>query len=137
NADRAFVGMASDSQLGFLGNTGANWGLVMDTTTGNVGIGIGATDPNAKLQVAGSIRSPMWNVTQVMNERNGPLTLTPVFGATFNTGGGTLLIFASGSGFSPSGGPIGMQILVDGKERGRALTFTNEIQSHKAFVANA
>ena len=36
--DRAFVGMASDTQIGFYGNTGANWGLVMDTTSGQVDI---------------------------------------------------------------------------------------------------
>jgi hypothetical protein len=36
--DRAFVGMASDTQVGFFGNTGANWGLLMDTTSGQVDI---------------------------------------------------------------------------------------------------
>lgn len=34
--DQAFVGMAGDTQVGFWGNTGANWGLVMDTTSGQV-----------------------------------------------------------------------------------------------------
>ncbi len=34
--DRAFVGMATDTQVGFWGNTGANWGLTMDTTNGLV-----------------------------------------------------------------------------------------------------
>jgi len=38
-ADRALVGMALDDLVGFWGNTGAGWGLVMNTTTGNVGIG--------------------------------------------------------------------------------------------------
>ncbi|MFE6922873.1 hypothetical protein ACFVAV_17705 [Nocardia sp. NPDC057663] len=32
--DRAFVGMASDTEVGFWGNTGAGWGLKMDTTSG-------------------------------------------------------------------------------------------------------
>jgi hypothetical protein len=36
NADQAFVGMADDSRVGFWGNTGANWGLTMDTTSGEV-----------------------------------------------------------------------------------------------------
>ena len=39
NADRAFVGMALDDRVGFWGHSGAQWGLVMDTTSGNVGIG--------------------------------------------------------------------------------------------------
>ncbi len=37
--DQAFVGMSSDTQVGFWGNTGAGWGFVMDTTTGNVSFG--------------------------------------------------------------------------------------------------
>ena len=53
NADRAFVGMATDTQVGLWGNTGANWGLVMDTGTGNVGIGISVNAPAAKLDVGG------------------------------------------------------------------------------------
>lgn len=36
NADRAFVGMADDNTVGFWGNTGANWGLKMDTGNGAV-----------------------------------------------------------------------------------------------------
>ncbi len=36
--DRAFVGMANDNQIGLWGNTGANWGLLMDTTSGNLTI---------------------------------------------------------------------------------------------------
>jgi hypothetical protein len=52
--DQAFVGMAGNNQVGFWGNTGANWGLVMDTSNGNVGIG--TTDPKAKLEVNGNLR---------------------------------------------------------------------------------
>ncbi|HAX75197.1 MAG TPA: hypothetical protein DCY88_05005 [Cyanobacteria bacterium UBA11372] len=36
--DQAFVGMSSDTQVGFWGNTGAGWGLVMDTTTGKIDV---------------------------------------------------------------------------------------------------
>jgi len=54
NKDQAFVGMASDTGVGFWGNTGANWGLVMDTTTGNVRIGPGQKAPNARLEVQGN-----------------------------------------------------------------------------------
>jgi len=38
NADRAFVGMADDTHVGFWGNTGAGWGLRVDTSTGDVAI---------------------------------------------------------------------------------------------------
>ncbi len=57
NNDRAFVGMASDTQVGFWGNTGAAWGLAMDTTTGNVGIGIQTGAPAAKLDVGGAVHA--------------------------------------------------------------------------------
>ena len=52
--DRAFIGMAGDAQVGMWGNNGAGWGLVMDTSSGNVGIGIGQGAPAAKLDVGGS-----------------------------------------------------------------------------------
>ena len=38
NEDRAFVGMASDDEVGLYGNKGAQWGLKMNVTTGNVTI---------------------------------------------------------------------------------------------------
>ncbi|MBD2039375.1 tail fiber domain-containing protein [Microcoleus sp. FACHB-672] len=51
--NQAFVGMSTDTQVGFYGNTGAGWGLVMDTTTGNVGIGTGQATPSQKLHIVG------------------------------------------------------------------------------------
>ena len=48
-SDRAFVGMQDDNHVGLWGNTGAGWGLNMDTTLGNVGIG--NPSPNFKLHV--------------------------------------------------------------------------------------
>lgn len=51
NADRAFVGMAGDNSVGLWGNTGAGWGLTMDTTTGHVGIGTGPGDAGPRLEV--------------------------------------------------------------------------------------
>jgi hypothetical protein len=48
-SDRAFVGMFGDGYVGFFGNAGASWGLVMNVTNGNVGIG--ATSPAHLLQV--------------------------------------------------------------------------------------
>jgi hypothetical protein len=48
-ADRAFVGMYDDDTLGLYGSTGAGWGLLMDTTTGNVGID--TSTPGARLHI--------------------------------------------------------------------------------------
>ncbi len=58
---------------------------------------------------------------------------------TFTTKGGTLIIFASGSGFRGDGtslkaGRIGMELLLDGDLVGRAEIYANERNSHKAFV---
>ena len=53
-ADRAFIGMAADNQVGLWGSTGAGWGLVMDTTSGSVGVG--TTAPNGRLDVANLVR---------------------------------------------------------------------------------
>jgi len=78
------------------------------------------------------IKSTMWNVNQLFGSQTGALPRTT---AAFSTGGGTLLIFASGSGWS-AGGQIGMGIQVDAVTKGYAKSFTNEASSHKAFVAN-
>jgi hypothetical protein len=47
-ADRAFVGMANDEQVGFWGETGAEWGLLMHTGTGKV-------DAAGDVSVAGAL----------------------------------------------------------------------------------
>jgi hypothetical protein len=41
-SNNAFIGLATanDQQVGFWGNTGAEWGVTMNTTTGNLGIGL-------------------------------------------------------------------------------------------------
>jgi len=60
---------------------------------------------------------------------------------TYTSKGGTLVLTASGSGFRSSTynstpGRIGMSLKVDGVERGRLAAFTNEMDSHRAFVAD-
>ena len=54
---------------------------------------------------------------------------------TYKSKGGTLLISASGSGYSAGPGKIGMTVSVDGAKKGTVWTYTNEPQSHKAFVS--
>ena len=110
-ADRAFVGMATDDAVGFWGNTGVGWGLTMSTTTGK-------------------LSSPMWRATQVMNQRQGALPQSVIFGS----GGGMLVIIYSGSGWGS--GNIGMTLQVDGASVGTTRSFTNEQSSHKAFTTN-
>lgn len=104
-------------------------------------VGIGTTKPEATLevngavQINGSIKNPMWNAIQVFNMKEGPLPLTS---GPWETGGGTLLIFASGSGYSWFGSNfIGMSIRLDQNIVGVAKVFTNEAKSHKAFTTNA
>lgn len=104
------------------------------TVTKNGKVGIGTANPSSKLEVNGSIRSPMWNISQVFDQKVGALPVEE----SFSTGGGILVIFASGSGFSNVPGKIiGMEILIDAVKQGETKTFTNEAGSHKAFTVNA
>ena len=44
-ANVAFIGLASDNQVGFHGTGGAGWGLTMNTANANVGIGLNGAQP--------------------------------------------------------------------------------------------
>lgn len=117
NADRAFVGMANDNEVGFWGNGGIGWGLRMNVNTG-------------ELFVANEVNSPRFKSTTLMAARSGGLPLS----ATFTSQGGTLVVFASGSGFRNAGsGVIGMLMRIDGIAMAFSNAFTNETGSHKAF----
>ena len=99
-----------------------------------------------KITGEGAMISPMWAATQVyLNEQATP---TPVFGPSqpicppkpFTTGGGTLLILASGSGAALSGVPgpiiIGMDLFVDDRHVGKVLSRVNNMAEGKAFVTS-
>jgi hypothetical protein len=73
DADRAFVGMAGDNLVGFWGNTGAGWGLRMDTTSGEV-------------MFSGNFGQP-----------SGPSILS-LFGSRIGDTGGGVLFLRSGGG---------------------------------------
>lgn len=50
SANSAFVGLAGDNLVGFYGNTGALWALTMNTTNGNIGIGLNGASAQVPLQ---------------------------------------------------------------------------------------
>ncbi|HEY6244382.1 MAG TPA: YncE family protein [Pyrinomonadaceae bacterium] len=52
NADRAFVGMRDDNKIGFYGATGSGWSFVMNTDSGDVGIG--TDSPASRLHLNGN-----------------------------------------------------------------------------------
>jgi hypothetical protein len=59
------------------------------------------------------------------------------FTGTYTSKGGTLILYASGSGFSSAANKIGMTVLVEGAKKGTVWGYTNEPTSHKAFVPAA
>ncbi len=55
SGNSAFIGLSADNQVGFYGNTGAAWGLSMNTTTGNVGIGLNGAAAQVPLQFSNAL----------------------------------------------------------------------------------
>ncbi len=60
-ADRAFIGMRDDNRVGFYGGGGSGWAFLMDVNTGDVGIG--TASPGAKLDVNGTARVKVLEIT--------------------------------------------------------------------------
>jgi hypothetical protein len=111
---------------------------------------LGPTNPDGtravKITGDGTMVSPMWTVTQVyLNEQATP---TPFFDPSqpicppkpFTTGGGTLLILASGSGAALSGVPgpitIGMDLFLDDSHVGSVLSRVNNMTESKPIVTS-
>ncbi len=94
----------------------------------------------------GAVISPMWTVTQVYLNEQATSTPFPVPGQPicspkpFTTGGGTLLILASGSGAALSGVPgpiiIGMDLLLDDRHVGSVLSRVNNMTEAKPFMTS-
>jgi hypothetical protein len=93
---------------------------------GSVGIGAIGIKPDGKLL------SPMWRATEVMNQRQGPLPQE----ATFESGGGTLVIMFSGSAFSDKPCNIGIMLGLDGMKPPDIAQGWSNVTGHKAFVTN-
>jgi hypothetical protein len=129
-ADRLFV-----IGNGTAGNATSNAMVVLK----NGNTGIGSSIPGEKLDVDGTIKlsgnisSPKFRATQVWNQ-NSNLPAP----ATFQSGGGTLIIMVSGSGHtaSLSGAVIGIDVTLNGNTIGQCKVLTNEDISHKAFTNN-
>jgi hypothetical protein len=109
--------------------------------------GTGFTPTGAvKITGEGAMISPMWTVTQVYLNEQAASTPFPLPGQTicppksFLTGGGTLLILASGSGAALSGVPgpimIGMDLFVDDRKVGSVLSRVNHMTEGKPFVTS-
>ena len=100
---------------------------------------IGSTGPTGATGPAGPAGAQgapgISSVQQVFSDQAGLPLPSP-----FTSNGGTLVIFASGSGYFNGCvgiGVIGMAIFVDLAQVGTARSFTNEPCSHKTFVSNA
>ncbi|MFL6275304.1 MAG: hypothetical protein ACJ74G_08825 [Blastocatellia bacterium] len=91
NHDRAFIGMATDDEVGLWGNTGAQWGLVMNTSNGKVGIATLA--PACKLHVSDSISGSAGDVSSHV----------AVIDNTDITGEADVLALKIGTGFPTTG----------------------------------
>ena len=59
-AERAFIGMQNDNQVGFYGTGGIGWGFTMNTTTGAVAVNGNAGTPGQILQSNGVAAPPSW-----------------------------------------------------------------------------
>ena len=60
----------------------------------------------------------MFQVAWVINNDVGPLPVTSI---PFATGGGTLLLFVSGSAYAPAAGLVGLQVRVDSRVVGTVM----------------
>jgi hypothetical protein len=128
-ASDRFVGGHSTNKIGFWNNNA--WRLTVQSD-GNVGIG--TDNPGAKLEVNGSIKSPLWNITGVFDRKAGPL---PVSG-TFTSGGGTLIVFVGGTAFRAAAGMLSLIVTIDNDNTRNFMdVYTNEQYSHKSFPSAA
>jgi hypothetical protein len=99
------------------------------------GLAIASMAPVSQADAAQNKAKPQpksqFGAKEVINS-NGAL---PKEGTYQKRRGGTLIVSAAGSGYSDTGEKkIGMTVWVDGENVGTAQVYTNEKDSHKAFV---
>lgn len=134
----------SRNELALGYHTGGNYGSIQAVTQGEAvralllnpgggSVGIGMTrEPGATLEVNGGIRSPMWQVIQPIGNDSGPLPVTSI---PFATGGGTLLLFVSGSAYLPAPGLMGLQVRVDSQFAGTAMLTASQASTRVPLTA--
>ena len=103
-------------------------------------------EESLKITSTGFVKSPMWNLSSIyVNERASTIPTPPnsiICGSKpFTSGGGVLLIFASGSGAAAGTTgqsiTIGMDVLVDDARVGQVQSCVNDTtESHKPFVTS-
>jgi hypothetical protein len=67
NAERAFVGMANDNEVGFWGNTGAAWGMTLDTTSSAIKM-LASSNPLYFTRGWSGLPDPTTNVAEISND---------------------------------------------------------------------
>ncbi|WP_437745582.1 hypothetical protein WMF39_11490 [Sorangium sp. So ce1504] len=92
----------------------------------------GGSKFTGKVEVNGTLRSTMWNVSQIITQRPGALPVSD----KFQSSGGTLLLLVSGSAFRTNGGGrIQMDFSIDGNLVGTALGWASNTWTHYGFIA--
>lgn len=93
----------------------------------------GASTTGVTLRSNGTIQSPLWKVTQLLNNKVGSLPTE----AKFSSQGGTMLVLASGTGISKAVGLIGIQLQIDGNNRGAVQADAPAANTRYCLIANA
>lgn len=106
NANRAFIGMMNDSTVGLYGGTGTDWGLQMDTSTGNV-TQVATTSPAVlRLQSRasfGAARVELWSDPPGSLNEWRPAFIESIDGGSFKGG---LRIVTNGQGSGSKTGEV-------------------------------
>jgi hypothetical protein len=124
------------SATGVWGDSAAGKGVWGTTNNGFAIIGSSGAAGQAgyfegNVTVTGKLTVNRFHSTQLINSI-GPL---PLASASFNTSGGTLMLFYSGSGYSNlAGRMIGMIVKIDGNVVDQTGIYANAALTHLAFV---
>jgi hypothetical protein len=130
----------SHSGLGVVGTSADRAGIYGLTQTGHAiegsaGVGGYSGFFNTRVYVGGNIESPRFRTSMVINS-TGPL---PITSGSFTTGGGTLMLTYSGSGYLAALPQklIGMTVKIDGVFVDNTGIFANQAGMHLAFVSKS